>query len=184
MVGCGFMNFHYISSDDLEEEMDYSKTENVEIPTPSKKSSSKKWIFLILILFVLACILGVVLGFIIYKQNEAPRVVNVHIESNNMEDPSVAYYANMIKLSFSFQKELANLPSVIIQNKQVKVYGEGKDYYALFFVEDQTDVDQLVTFLIYDYRDIFYKKGANVSFTTDHSTVTILAFSSEHFLES
>ena len=141
------------------------------------KKNKKKTIGIILITILVVVVSVAALGgFAIYRADKAPAIKSVHIESDNFDNPSLGLYGNMITLSFSFDKELADKPMVVIMNKTVEVYGEGKDYYAKYYVQMQDKVDIPVTFSIHDYRDTFRKTGPPITTTTDGSSVTIPAF--------
>ena len=129
-----------------------------------------------LIFFFFLFLGGAFCAFIVYQSSGTPVATDVHIESNRFDNSSLAYYGDMITLSFSFDRELSNKPTVVIMNKQVEVYGEGKDYYVKYSVQMQDRTDTLVSFSISDYRDRFQKTGPPITTTTDGSSVTIPAF--------
>ena len=72
-------------------------------------------------------------------------------------------------------EEIQGKPTVIIQDRQVEVDGKGKDFYAKYFVQNPGTEDEVVKFIIKDYKDSFNRKGSPVTTTTDLSRVVILA---------
>ena len=190
----------YIDMDEQEEEIDEDKLNEImslnleddfEDPQEPKKEKkhhddessrerkpiskkSLKTIGLIVVVVTISCL--VVAGYIWYSTAEGPVAASVHIESDNFDDPREAYYGNQITLSFSFNKELSKEPVVIINKNKVEVSGEGKDYYAKYFVQYQDTQDVVVEFSINDYKDKLGKTGKPITQTTDNSSVTIPAF--------
>ena len=140
----------------------------------------KNKILMVLLIVALSCcaVAGVVV-YAIFQRDAVPQVRDVHIECDNFDDHSKAKYGNMITLVFSFNKNIENLPTVIIMGRQVEVFGEGNSFYAKYFVEDPGDQDEKVSFTIKDYYDSFHKVGVPVTNTTDGSSVTILGFDNQ-----
>ena len=141
-----------------------------------KSGNFKKKIVLIIFITVAVVLvsLAALTGYALYRDDKPPVIVSSHIESDNFDDHTVAKYGSMITLSFTFDKELRKPPMVVIQDKTVDVYGEGKEYYAKYFVQSQGAHNEVVSFSIHDYRDNFNKTGKPVTVTTDLSNVTIL----------
>ena len=150
--------------------------ETLEEKRERKEGKRKKKLSFIILFFValILVLVAAFAGYSAYQNDKAPVVTTVHIESDNFDGHGLAVYGNMITLSFSFNKEISNVPTVTIQNKKVEVFGSGKNFYAKYFVQTQTDEDQEVQFMIYDYKDDFQKKGGPVTKTTDSSKVIIL----------
>lgn len=144
-----------------------------------KKNHRTKATILVVFVVVALVLIGVAAYSVynMYIMNRAPMVSTVHIESDNINGHHIAVYGNMITLSFSFNEEISNVPTVTIQNKKVEVFGSGKNFYAKYFVQQQGDVDEEVQFMIYNYQDELKKVGSPITATTDESKVTILAFS-------
>lgn len=179
-------NFH----DMVLEEEEYEALEEDEVveedenanPVPEevkeKKELDKKGLYVIfIVLAIILSSLAILSGYSLYRNDKAPVIVHVHIESDNFDDHTIARYGNMVTLSFSFNKDLNGLPKVVIQNKEVEVFGNGKEYYAKFFIQDQDYRDMEITFSISEYKDAFYKVGTPVTSTTDGSKVIIPAIS-------
>jgi len=141
----------------------------------SKESEKKpKSNLLILIIIGIVLFVGLVVGgVLIYVNDKPPEIYTVHIESDNFDDHTTAKYGNKITLTFSFTENLRKPPRVVINNREVEVFGEHKEYYAKYFVSNQGMEDVLVTFTIEDYQDRLFKKGPPVITTTDNSQVTI-----------
>ncbi len=144
------------------------KEENTD---PGKKK------FLIILLIGAALLSLVAIGSVGYLliNGRPPACKSVHIESDNMENQSTAKYGSMITLTFSFNKDIQGTPTVIIQDREVEVYGKGKNFEAKYFVQNPPPNDEVVKFIIKDYKDSFNRKGSPVTTTTDLSRVVILA---------
>lgn len=142
-----------------------------ETTDPGKKK-------LLIVLLIGAALLSLVaigsVGYLLIN-GRPPACKTVHIESDNIENQSTAKYGSMITLKFSFNKDIQGKPTVIIQDRQVEVYGKGKDFYAKYFVQNPGTEDEVVKFIIKDYKDSFNRKGSPVTTTTDLSRVVILA---------
>lgn len=164
--------------DDFEDPQDSNGKKGFDDESSEERKAKRKKTFktigLIVVVVTISCI--VVAGYIWFSSERGPVVTNVHIESDNFDNPREAYYGNMITLSFSFSKKLSKAPIVIINNNKVEVYGEGKDYYAKYFVQYQDNEDIEVDFSINQYRDNLGKTGPAITNTTDGSSVTIPAF--------
>lgn len=140
-----------------------------------RKSKSKLLIIFIVLALAFCGVAGVIV-YAVFARDVAPAVRMVHIESDDEKDPTTAKYGNMITLSFEFNKDLDGLPTVIIMGRQVEVFGEGRQYYAKYFVQDQGEEDQVVSFSIQNYKDSFRKGGLPVTNTTDNSKVVIVGY--------
>ncbi|MBR3211194.1 MAG: hypothetical protein IKF71_04585 [Bacilli bacterium] len=163
--------------DPLDLDFDDEVIEEEDIKVQTKKEKNRHTILVVLAICIVVIISSVILGgYVVFRSAKAPKIVTVHIESDNFENPSEAKYGNMITLSFSFEEELANIPRAIINNKNVEVYGEGKDFYAKYFVQLQEQKDIDVEFSIHDYRNKYKKTGPPITETTDGSSVVIPAF--------
>ena len=149
-------------------------TENTSVEDEEEVKSKPKNSKLVLIIIGVVLFIAIVAGgLIIYTTNEPPKIYTVHIESDNFDDHTIAKYGNKITLTFSFTENLRKPPRVIINNREVEVFGEHKEYYAKYFVSNQGMEDVVVTFTIEDYEDRLFKKGSPVISTTDNSQVTI-----------
>lgn len=148
-------------------------TENTSVEDEEEKPKPKNSKLILIIIGVVLFIAIVAGGLIIYTTNEPPKIYTVHIESDNFDDHTIAKYGNKITLTFSFTENLRKPPRVVINNREVEVFGEHKEYYAKYFVSNQGMEDVVVTFTIEDYEDRLFKKGSPVISTTDNSQVTI-----------
>ena len=155
--------------DDVDEE---------EIENEKKSNGFRKKIILVVFITitVILCSLAALSYYAVYRDDKPPVATSVHIESDNFDDHSVAVRGNMITLTVTFDKELTKPPKIIIHDKSVDVFGEGKEYMAKYFVETQKREKEVVSFSIHDYRDRYNKTGKPITITTDLTTVTILPY--------
>lgn len=143
----------------------------------NKKANDKKTIIIISIICAVVLLSSLaVAGFFFYRSAEGPVIESVHIESDSFENPKEAKYGNIVTLSFSFKKKIANTPIVIINNQNVEVHESGEKFYAKYMVQNQGNEDKKITFSIVDYRNFIRKTGPPVINTTDDSYVVIKAF--------
>ncbi len=139
--------------------------------------SNKKVLFIVLIsVAVVLASLAALTFYALYRDDKPPVATSIHIESDNFDDHSVAKRGNMITLTVKFDKDLKKPPKIVIQGKDVDVFGEGNEYSAKYFVESQGKEKEDVSFSIHDYRDQYNKTGKPITITTDLSTVTILPY--------
>ena len=148
---------------------------NYTLKDKKDRPKRNKFLFIFLGIAVLLSLVAIgSVGFLVLNASP-PKAVLVHIESDNINNQSTAKYGSMITLTFAFDKPISNLPTVIINDREVEVFGKGKNFYAKYFVQNQGTSDLPVNFLIKDYHDNFNRKGSPVTSTTDLSRVTIVA---------
>lgn len=183
-------NFHDISVDEKDDDISFDDSTPLSSPTGPYKMEEvvdnpveedngldkKKLLIIFVILAVILSSLAFLVGYTFYRNDPAPKISTVHIESDNFDDHSVAKYGNMVTLTFTFNEEIKGYPKVMIQGKEVEVFGEGREFYAKYFIQDQDYEKEEIHFTISEYKDYFYKVGNPVVSTTDGSKVVILAF--------
>ena len=158
----------------------YDERDDLSLSKLKKTSKHRKKNNKVLAIFVIVAVslaaLAILITYSIFQRDPVPSIRSVHIESDNVEDRTVARYGNMITLTFTFNKDLEGLPVVVIRGKEVEVFGEGNSFTAMYFVQEQGMDDELVSFMIKDYMDSFKKTGIPVTATTDGSKVVILKY--------
>lgn len=141
-----------------------------------EKPKSRIVLIVAIIMTITLVAIAVLAGYSMYRNDNPPSIKTVHIESDNFDNHMIAKYGNTITLTFTFSEEIQGIPKVIIMDRNVEATRQGKTFVAKYFVENQTNEDQIVTFSIHDYRDEYSKTGAPITETTDLSRVTIVAF--------
>lgn len=109
--------------------------------------------------------------FVLVADSDPPVAQSVGIASDH-QDPSIATEGDTITLSLSFDEDLVRAPSVTIQGERATVTGSGTTWQARVTVGPST-TEGPVTFTVSGIEDPTGNQAANVTATTDGSTVTI-----------
>jgi len=100
--------------------------------------------------------------------NTAPTLTSVSIASNNSNDSSLAKVGDTVTLTFTANESIQT-PTVTIAGNSVVVSGSGTSWTATYAMQSD-DLEGVIPFTI-DYKDIAGNSGAQVTGTTDRSSV-------------